>query len=369
MVAGTCTFGRRVALAAAAFASAPGCLFTSDINAPPVAEIARLDEAETLHLGDTLRLSGSKSIDRDGERLVYAWSARSCESMQSCSMAFQSQTSADPLFEVEIPSKQLIAVSLRVTDERGAAADDAEFYAVANRAPEIGELQVQGALSPAGAYTIGRAIELYVAAADADGDSLTYTWQLYPAAGSVPEDAEWTELSATGYRLRADVAGLWNVSVEVDDGDGGTDTEQRVILVDVDRPPCITTTDPLAPEGARYVLGRGDGARRLAVVSVVDELDPFPRPPDDAQLDRGEARFAWHVASPATGGELTAVPGHGLADYVIDPADFAPGDRLAARGEGADRERRPFPCAARAPTRPIGDDGCLQRVTWEVEVR
>lgn len=353
-----------------AVVASTGCFFTDDINGPPTAEIFRLNEEQTLHEGGLLELSAFKSDDRDGDRLIYSWSARSCESMTSCSPAFASRSGPYTEFAVAAPNKQLIAVELRVTDEHGAEDTDSEFYAVTNRVPRISALQVQGAESPAGAFTVGRTLNLVVAAQDDDAsDTLSYVWTLYPASGSVPGDVEWTELSATSYRLRPDVDGLWNVTVTVEDGDGGSDLVEEAILVDVDRPPCIAATEPRAVADARYVLERGQGPRRFAVSSVVDELDPYPLPAGDAQPDRGEARFRWQLASPATGGAFVELAGHALADYTIDPSAFAPGDELALRVEVADRVDRTLPCAESSPTCSVGDDGCLQRVSWGVQVR
>jgi len=364
--------GRALDIAALAgvAALAGGCFYTDPINTAPTAEIFRVDETQTLYLGSTLELSGSKSHDADGDYLTYEWSARHCASMNMCLDEFQSRTSADPTFDVVIDSKQLIHVGLVVRDEHGARDDDSEFYVVGNHDPTV-RLQVQGIESPRGELTVGRQLDLFAQAQDEDDDvaELLYDWTLYPANGSVPADVEWTKVSDTHYQLRPDVEGLWRVGVAVDDGDGGTDEVEEQILIAADRPPCIEITDPPAAPGARYIVERSEGVRRLAVLSVADELDPYPLPPDDDQTDRGAATFRWQIATPDTGGQLVQLDGHTLADYMLDPSRYAPGDQLELRVEVSDRNPRTLPCAVDAPTCSIDDDGCLQRVTWGVEIR
>jgi hypothetical protein len=275
-----------------------------------------------------------------------------------CSLReIQSKTSADPSFDVNLQSKRMVAVELIVRDAHGAVADDSEFYVVSNRPPTV-RLQVQGIASPTGGFTVGRPLELVADANDEDGDELSYEWSLFPVSGSVPANVEWSEVNETQRHLRPDLPGLWRVSVGVDDGDGGTEAVEEPILIDPDNPPCIATTDPRVVAGAEYIVERAAGVR-----------DPYPLPPNDNDPDRGEASFRWRVATPQTGGAFVALDGHALSDYTVDPSGYAPGDVISVRVEVDDRLGRTLPCSDTLPACSIDDNGCLQRVTWGVQIR
>jgi hypothetical protein len=83
----------------------------------------------------------------------------------------------------------------------------------------------------------------------------------------------------------------------------------------------------------------------------------------------GDASFRWFLAGPHTGGELVPVAGTAGAELSIDPVHYAPGDLVELRVEAADRVARELPCSPVQQTCSIGGNGCLQRITWEVEIR
>jgi len=356
------------AIIAATLAS--GCFFTDNINQRPSAEIQQLNAGDPLYSDDLIELSADHSTDPDGDPLSFEWQAFYCPTADPVDCE-SIGTGTNITWSVKIPGKPLVRVELTVRDEYGASAKDEQTFAVLNDAPTV-SLTVQGTESPTGGYTIGRPLSVFAEAHDGDVEDepeLTLEWTLFPAPGSVPEDVEWVKKSDTQYDLRPDVAGLWRVDVSVADPFGGTDDASEQILIEVDKPPCIDTPDPPLALGASYIVDRDAGARRFAVLSVTDELDPYPLSPSDPDPDRGEATFSWWLASPATGGVLTELAGHTLADYTVDPALYAPGDALSLRAEVADRVPRALPCADGAATCSIDDDGCLQRVTWEVQIR
>ncbi len=295
-----------------------GCFFTDDINIAPTAEIQQTNPEVALFSGDNIVLSASKSADEDGDPLTFSWTARSCPSMNQCQTEFASLTSTtgDPGFTVTIPSKNLVSVELVVRDSHGAQADTQQFFTILNRAPTV-SVQVQGISSPTGGFTVGRPLVVIASATDMDDgpDDLDLIWTPFPEAGSDPKVREWTELTGVQcplppgsenvkqecYHLRPDVDGLWRVQVEVTDGVEGDDITES-ILIDPDMPPCIETTAPQLVAGATYILERSDEVRRFAALSVTDELDPYPLPPNDNDPDRGTATFRWWIATPDTSG-------------------------------------------------------------------
>ncbi|RMH43099.1 MAG: hypothetical protein D6689_06155 [Deltaproteobacteria bacterium] len=363
------TVAMRFAVLAAAAAGA-GCLYTDPINRPPVAEIAVVDAAAPLYVGSVLALSAHKSADPDGDPLRYEWAARYCDAQNRCDPApFATQAAATPAFSATVGERRLIAVQLVVVDTHGAQAATSQFFAVVNRPPEVG-LAAQGPGTASGGFTVGRRIALFATPTDYDDppESLSVQWTLRPVAGSSPDRLRWERKSDVEYHLWPDATGLWEVQVDVSDGQA-TASATRALLVEPDRPPCIAATEPPAVADARYVVDRAAGPRRFAVLAVDDELDPYPLAPDDPDGDRGTATFRWWIAGPGTGGVRVERAGHALPAVEVDPVAYAPGDRIELRVEVADRIVRALPCDDAAPVCSIAADGCVQRVTWEVEVR
>jgi len=132
-------------------------------------------------------------------------------------------------------------ISVTVDDGRGEA-DSADFNVVAsvNNPPVIASLTPSpAAVTPGGSSTIT------CAASDPDGDTLTYAWT---ATGGT--------ISGTGSTVTwvaPSVAGTYNISVTVDDGNGGTDTHDAAVVVGgvAGLPDLIVTNiafDPAAPD-------------------------------------------------------------------------------------------------------------------------
>ncbi len=357
----------------AAVASSAACTFyTDDINGRPIAIIAK-DTAGPHHLHDSIRFSASASDDPGGARkaLVAQWRAYYCDDPQGSSCPDELDQNDGSIFEaftVTVDEKRPIKVTLTVRDERGALDVNSLMVEIANQDPTL-SLQLQG-YELGGAHPVGTWIDVLAQADDPDGDPVALTWELFPPDNAVNGNYGWGPVSdyqLPAYRLEPDVAGLWNVRVTAADGDGGTLQQTVPILVADDAPPCIASIEP-AVAGGTYVLGATEPPRRFGVQSVTDDLDRYPPPADPGDF-LGEATFRWLVASPDTGGAFVEVSGLQAADYLVNPAGFAPGDRLAIRVEVADRIDRTLPCDDTEDSCSIDNDGCLQRVTWGVEIR
>jgi hypothetical protein len=358
---------------------AAGCFFVQPINSPPQARIDK-DTPGPHYRGDRLQFSAHRSGDPDGELLRADWRAFTCSPDGNACDAPSFANTPDALlgqkFEFDIPAfrqssgqaTSLILITVTVTDTRGAQHQDQLYVDVLNRAPSL-DLQVQGFRSPSGSgYPVGTSVQILAASQDPDGDDVTLDWRLYPAQGSVPANVRWERVSDTTYELEPDIAGLWTVEVTASDGLGGTVTLTEPILIQADALPCIGTTEPVAPTQGRYVLDRDGTPRRFAVLSVRDDLDVYPPPPAHLQPPMGTAGFRWFVATPDRQ-ELVELDGHDVSDLLVDTSAYAPGDRLTLRVEIDDRVGRDVICAPTSPTCSLGGDTCLQRVTWEVEVR
>jgi hypothetical protein len=340
-------------------------LITDSVNQRPEAQIEKVDLGPH-YKGSVITFQSDKSRDQDGDRLTALWSARECDDATTCDPVAVQDASLNlgQEFELTVPGKRNIAVQLRVEDPRGASGIDIVTVEVVNRIPTV-QIQPQGTKGAGGAFVLLQDIEVVAAAVDDDDDPLTLSWELFPAPGSAMAAREWEMLAEDRYRLKPDVEGVWMVRVTADDGFGGVFAETATIVVASDQEPCISMTDPTAIDGARYIVERSKGPRRFAVLQVVDDLDPYPVIPG-ANESIGVSTFAWQIASPDTSGVLVPITSLDSADYILDPAAFAPGDLIELRVETNDRLPHSITCA---DTDPFCDNGCLRRVTWSVEIR
>lgn len=371
---------------AALLPGAAGCFYMDGINREPRANV-QVSTPGPHYRNSQVTFSASKSDDPDEDSLYVSWRARTCNAARTdCDEIFLERTDrlvTEP-FVVDVPSERgedgtptgAIQVSATVTDIRGASHSAHVFVDVANRNPQP-VLQVQGYAAPSGGYPIGTTVRVVADAQDPDGDATTYTWLYQPASGSRPEDVGWERVSDTIYDLRADVTGEWRVEVTATDELGATTTTHANVFFQPDGPPCIAATDPPAlptPIDAGYIVERDGAPRRFAVLAVADDLDVYPPPPDETPDGRpspqGTARFQWSIATPYTDGARVPIRGHALSGYVIDPGAYAPGDTVSLRVEIQDRRELDVNCDQDQPTCALsGDQTCLQRVTWRIDIR
>jgi hypothetical protein len=364
----------RLLLFAALLAPA-GCFYTASINERPE---ARIDFVSTSpYFPDDPIVLSARSSDDEDSFLDCRWTSAVCPrgtGIAGCDPPFREQTQpcAD-VFEFELPGGDEehghlpVEVTLEVEDQDGAVASDVQTIRVGNRAPEI-DIGVPPARTDHFVVTFPIAVDATVDDPDGDPD-IELTWDLLRPRDASP-DVKLVPVgeSESVYQFTPDVAGTWTVEVVADDGlEEGSAVQRREIQVMPDQAPCIATASPAAvPE--RYVLRREDGPRAFSVLRVEDDLDPYPRPFDDADY-LGEIAFAWQLASPDTGGELEPVTGATGADLTIDPAAFAPGELLDLRVEVADRVERVLPCEPDEPACDVDGGQCYQRLSWGVEIR
>ncbi len=356
-------------VAAGASTGAAGCFYGEVINERPSAEIERVDTGVPARGGSLSFRALMDDPDRD--RVTPSWRFEACNAQAICAA---DETGADQMFYVTVPSlvdglpTVRVVVSLGVQDEYGAIGVPQQRLEldVINNAPSV-VVQRRGRELD-GAFPPDVPITISARGGDADGDAVTLAWELFPARDSVPADRRFEALpdpSSGGEErlLLPDVDGEWIVRVTVSDAIDARAVDLPILVVP-DQPPCLGASDPAPPPvGAMLVV---DQPRRFSVLVVEDDLDLFPAPPPgDPYL--GAAGFRWYLRAPGAAA-FTQVD-TGVAALELDPAHFDPGDRVDVRVEIDDRLGRTIPCADGVATCSIGQDACLQRQSWAVEVR
>jgi hypothetical protein len=334
-----------------------GCLYLDAVNLPPIAQIHAPDGP--FHIHDAVVLDAAMSSDdTDSAALVYAWSARPCPSCATVTLPPTRQVS------VTLDGHDPVLVTLVVRDTHGALSSPATYTLTATDRPPAFGLALTTPDDGSGRYTLEQPVSVAVAeaqpaAADPDGDVVTYRAMLVAPSTSDPNLASLSARGVGAWSVVPDVPGHWQLVVTGDDGYGGVTVRTQGFDVAPDRPPCIAATTPGAL-GDGHILLLRDAAetRRFAVDAVSDDLDPYPG---------GVPHFRWFLGP--EGAPPAPLAGHDLSDVLVDASDYLPGDVLTLRVEIADRVERTLPCAPDQPRCSIGGDSCFQRLGWTLEVR
>ena len=364
---------RHLGLVAGALAQA-ACLYIAPVNERPRPRVD-INTPGPFHIGDRIEATANGSRD-DGKLgdLRVAWQARICDREQNCDLLQVETTgqSTGQVAAVTADRKGTITFVATVTDKQGASESFEITADIVNRAPTIAQPQLNEGFfdSNANAYVIGLPVEIATSVEDSDGDPLEVSWVAFPPQGSTSTvDVVEVDGKTDTFSLDPDESGVWQVQITADDGDGGVIEHLEPVIFIPDGPPCIATTQPAANPVATVV----DSATRFTVLSVSDALDPFPRAinPHPAV---GQTSFSWKLATPASGGAFVDL-NTAVADVLIDPTLYAPGDQLTLRVEVDDRNAHlPLGCDEAQAKCNAGDvtnpaPSCSQRTTWEIEIR
>jgi hypothetical protein len=356
--------------------SLTGCFYVDPINERPSAEIVR-DNIDLPFRGDLAQVH-ARFDDPDGDPVRLSWRAQACSLGGLECDANPFVTGTEVSFALQVPTgrelgapTEAVRISLDVADVHGAIARPEQQLVldVQDHAPTL-RLQRDGR-NLGDHFPVTVPIRVSAAFADQDvSDAVSLTWQLFPAAGSLPTPDRWkvwpdpAPAGTEAYWLLPDIDGLWTVRVTARDHQGAETSQDLPILVTADQPPCLGALDPGAADATIIV----DAPRRFSVLTVDDDINVYPAPSANDRFLRA-AHFAWSVASPDTGGALASVIGLDQHDLVIDPANYRPGDQLDVRVEISDALPRVLPCDPALASCSIDGSACRQRQTWHLEIR
>ncbi|HOO57085.1 MAG TPA: S8 family serine peptidase [bacterium] len=159
---------------------------------------------------------------------------------------------------------------------------------------------------------------LSVTASDANGDPLSYNWS---ATGGTL-----TMVSASVYSFSTTQAGQFTVSITVNDGKGGTDTDSKVIT-------CFGATE--SEGGAQGAISVPAEAARAGATTSDNTLDaPIEIQPASAR-DTGRYVAFGNKGESSYCAAINFSPGELIAEFDnIQPADFAAENGLTVKQDG-----------------------------------
>jgi hypothetical protein len=363
-----------------------GCFYLDPVNdQPQIKTVARVCAGAScdqtfrdVHRGDTFQLAATfHDPDGDDAACRYHWTAVACRADQAkCDSAVYDDGEPSP--RITVPRQlavtgeavQLVRVTLELFDGRGAHATKVVLVTV-DDGPSLAVRET------ARSHAVGGPISLFATYGDPDGlaENVRLTWKVTPPPGvpatgaytldelAVPPDPGDPDHLTAGKILVPAAAGAgWDVAVTASDALGQQTVQHATFDVGADQPPCIAQVEPLvAPDDAALPI---HAPTRFAVPLVTDDLDPYPAVLGEPLL--GTPTFAWSILRPgATAWQPLA--GAVANNVELDPAAFAPGERIGVRVEIQDRTHAAVACPADAAT--CGAQACVQRATWHVEAR
>jgi hypothetical protein len=345
---------------------------TEPDNHPPIAvlDLVEPQTATPFPIHTTFRLSAVRSSDVDNDMIFEDWMLASPSPAVILEHCPGDSSETLRCFTADVPGNY--EVQVRVSD----MVDESPLVklpltVVPGHAP-VAFLDV---LSPPGTgpFPLGSTFHLTLARSkDADPgetETLTPSWSdlgLTEAPGSIAQLLPCPDDAAANVRcFTADVFGRYLVEASVTDISGQSATVMKTFDVLEDKPPCLGLTDP--DMGSPMVTRDPTEAVLFQVITVTDDLDPYPNP--DLARQRDTEHFEWFLSEGT--GPFRSYKGD-FPTLTIPAEQYLIGDQIRIRVETrdrvADRSQNAFTacgaaasCFAGAPA-----DGCFQRFTWTV---
>jgi hypothetical protein len=388
MVATSKTCLNRLALILIALLGA-GCFYTDPINQRPSVAIHAVTTGELMR-GQMMVTLEAVADDPDGDSVALQWRAYACNQgmVQTCD-AVEYDSGVDHEFVTRVPTALSdtslplndIHITLEARDSYGATAKPSQVLdiAVGDAAPTL-EMRKE----PRDAYVVNVPINVFAKIGDPDDvlvastDASKITLGPWMAEGpaiadnftltqdiTVQQDQNDTTHFQLGKSFTPTAIGDWTIDLTATDPSLVSTQTLLPIHVDADHPPCLGQWDPTATSVPNTTIPITDPTL-FQVLVVADDLDPYPSVPNDPIY--GTTEFHWSIVPPGGSRQpLTGVTGSGVA---LDPDSYTPGDIVELRVEIQDRNHTAVNCPDTDLTcSVISDQSCLQRLTWQVEVR
>jgi hypothetical protein len=357
-----------------------GCVYVDPINQRPgiaIRQVPLENEDGQIHRGEPSLKLEAVSDDPEDHLVTFHWVINACTGAADCDDQ-PLIDSLQPAVDLRVPTHrldgrpvELLAVTLDGRDEYGATSRPVQTLQlpVVDALPDV----VIDHQAPYDGI-VNTPIDLFALYGDLDDDpdAVTIAWKAFSPSlvefeltdivTAPPTDPTKRQV---GKRLVPGVTGQWTIEVTATDPVGGQRVVPYTLVVGVDGPPCLQQWSPIAPIGEALLPITEPTLFQVPYVS--DALDQYPTILNDPL--RGVATFAWSIKPAGVARQVLA--GVTANSIAFDPASFTPGDLVEVRVEVFDRHATPVTCddadqtCALVATNP----GCIQRQTWQVEVR
>lgn len=184
--------------------SVPDTVTINTLNSAPVADSG---QDQTVLVGDTITLDGSRSSDVDGDEITYLWTVNSAP--EGSQAVLSDPLSAQPVFEIDMPGAY--AIQLVVNDGSEDSTPDIVSISTRNSPPVANAGVDQGVATGDTVVLDGSG------SSDIDGDALRFTWSLT----GIPEGsgATLSDVNSVDPSFQIDKPGAYTVQLIVNDGD------------------------------------------------------------------------------------------------------------------------------------------------------
>jgi RHS repeat-associated protein len=222
--------------------SDPDTVTVATQNSPPVANAG---PDQTVFVGHTVTLDGSRSSDVDGDALTYKWSFVSVPPGSKATLS--DLTAVNPTFLVDLPGAY--TVQLIVNDGIVDSSPDTVVISTQNSRPVA-------SAGPDQTVFVGDTVTLAgTGSSDVDGDPLTYRWSFTsvpPGSGAaLPDPASATPT------FRVDLAGTYVLQLIVNDGALDSEPDTAVITTENRKPVANAGPDQTVNQGGTVQLDGG----------------------------------------------------------------------------------------------------------------
>jgi hypothetical protein len=226
-------------------------IMVSAINTAPIANAGPNQNAS---VGATVVLNAGNSSDADGDTLTYSWSITSAPAGSSASL--DNTQIEQPRFVTDVAGT--FSISLVVNDGTENSNTDIVEISVSSGTSNNAPIANAGANQN---VMLGATVALNGSgSSDADGDTLTYSWSITsrPAGSSASLD----NAQSAQPRFVADAAGIFSLSLVVNDGTVGSNTDSISIMVTAINTPPVANAGPdqNASVGETVVLNAGNSS-------------------------------------------------------------------------------------------------------------
>ena len=238
----------------------------STVSSPPVANAG---PNQTVNVGSTVTLDGSKSSDTDGNPLTYSWTLISIPATSAAVLS--NGRSVNPTFVADVPGAYI--AQLVVNDGNSSSQPSTVIITTANTAPVANA-------GPNQRVSVGTLVQLDGSGStDVNGNPLTYVWSLN-TSGAPGSKATLSNPNAVKPTFTADVPGIYVAQLIVNDGSLNSLPSTVTITTNTVQPPTANAGNNQTVVVGSTVMLNGTGSTDPQGMPLTFMWSLIMRPPN-----------------------------------------------------------------------------------------